>query len=516
MTASAYIEIKHTTSRLVCTPDILQTVKYFVCYQETALPPVQVQKCIRDFFVGYDREGGDADIWAVRRDKAIQHTAHFYSFDLDELNTLMLRNIFRADHRHDGWKRLVKDTGHFPTGLLPLIERALRYRVGITWNVIDRRGPRPQARQFCKPPSGYPDQIAAVQAFIAAGRGVADMPPRSGKTRVAIIVVCELGLPTLFVAPNKGLARQTAARFAEHLGDDNVACVTGGKQSARRLARLAAKLVWVATPKTALGLTNKRSRQVLIIDEFHHAAAATWKKLAMEYDTTWYRLGLTGTHFRADGRDMEMQGVLGTTVYSTTVSDMVNCGRVVPARIAMLRINGPPPRGEGNWYAAGIVDYTIRNQVLTWAARELITAGKRVLCLVKEVRHGEALRDQIPGSVFVSGESGVVTDQQLARLARREISCVIGTSVIGEGRDVPAADALVYFCGGKSRVKVTQDYFRVLTASPGKQRGIIVDAADCQSATLTEHAARRLQIYRAEPAFETSVLEWQDFSRWLT
>jgi superfamily II DNA or RNA helicase len=100
-------------------------------------------------------------------------------------------------------------------------------------------------------------------------------------------------------------------------------------------------------------------------------------------------------------------------------------------------------------------------------------------------------------------------------LSRGEIPCVIGTSVIGEGRDVPAADALVYFAGLKSRVKVTQDYYRVLTPSPGKTHGIIVDAADCHHGVLTNHAAERLMLYRSESAFAADVMEWGDFESWL-
>ena len=103
----------------------------------------------------------------------------------------------------------------------------------------------------------------------------------------------------------------------------------------------------------------------------------------------------------------------------------------------------------------------------------------------------------------------------LDALERREATAVVGTSVIGEGRDVPAADALVYAAGGKSRVKVKQDYFRVLTEHAGKRVGIIVDAADTQHKTLVGHAADRLLLYRTEPEFAADVMESEAFESWL-
>ena len=186
-------------------------------------------------------------------------------------------------------------------------------------------------------------------------------------------------------------------------------------------------------------------------------------------------------------------------------------GRLVPAKIAMVRVHGPRIESGGyDLYRDGIVAHDQRNQTLTYAAKLLAHHGKRVLVLTKEVGHAHALAAEIPGAVAVDGTDNDNVDAQLQALAEGRVPVVVGTSVIGEGRDVPAADALVYAAGGKSRVKVTQDYFRVLTASPGKTVGIIVDAADAHSPKLSDHSAQRLQLYRSEPAFSANVVEIED------
>jgi len=92
---------------------------------------------------------------------------------------------------------------------------------------------------------------------------------------------------------------------------------------------------------------------------------------------------------------------------------------------------------------------------------------------------------------------------------------VIGTSVIGEGRDIPAADGMVYAAGGRSRIRVVQDYFRVLTVSEGKEAGIVVDFADDHHDQLTRHAAERLSLYRQEKCFESEVINGGDMLGWL-
>ncbi len=515
--SDAYIEVGHSISVLRASEPVVNAVRHFVAYQKTKLPPIPVQMALRAFYAepGNSRTGGRGDVFAAFKSAEVQAAAGATGFDLNDLDLRMVDAACRGPGFWDGWERLVAPSGKFPSGLRAHVERILRFRCGIEHVIVrDMRGAPAVPQRVLATPPLYPFQREAVDAFLRGGQGVIDLPPRSGKTRIAVAVVAETGFPTLFVAPNTGLARQTAEVFAGFFGEHTVALLVGGAQGARTRRRLPSQLVWVATPQTAAALPGIESRMLLIIDEFHHAAADTWKDVANRCVGAWWRMGLTGTHFRADGRDMEMAGVLGQKLYSRTVADMVQLGRVVPAHVAMLRVGGSRVSGQG-WYREGVVESDNRNQTLVWAANQLVAAGKRVLCLVKQVDHGRAIVAHIPGAVFVSGESGEKTDEALLRLGRREVTAVVGTSVIGEGRDVPAADALVYFAGGKSEVRHTQDYYRVLTASPGKRHGIVVDAADTHSDVLLGHSAERLQHYREESCFTSAVMDWSAFPAWL-
>lgn len=247
-----------------------------------------------------------------------------------------------------------------------------------------------------------------------------------------------------------------------------------------------------------------------------NSAAETYQDLSLLCENAYYRFGGTGTNFRADGRDMLLHAILSQTLFRMTVADLVAVGRLAPARVAMLRVRSPVVEA-GSWgaYKVGIVSHDHRNAVLAYAANTLAWMGRRVLVLVKEIEHAERLAALIPGAAQVDGRDNSVLRGVLTWLSEAPGRVVVGTSVIGEGVDVPAADALVYATGGRSRVKVPQDYFRVLTACPGKDQGIVVDIADMHHPELLEASVDRLAIYRSEGCFTSDVMDPDQFGAWL-
>ena len=510
------IVVSDVTSKLVDAPRAaLRTVRHHVAYRQREMPTVDAQRAIKRWWKGRKRFGGSGDLGRMWADGAVIEELATHGLTPESLTRAMFEQIMRGGI-WDGWERMVSSGGEFPTGLLPHVERALRLRTDVTtWEVEDTRQPPPKAASWATIDL-FDYQKEAVEAFLSSGQGVVNLPPRSGKTRIAIATAAALGVPTVYIAPTVGVVEQTARAFEELLPHKTTIALHSRRlSSSAKTHRLLIRAdVIITTPRTALKIPNYHGRQLLILDEFHHAAAKTWKEAAAA-SGAFYRLGLTGTHFRADGRDMEMAGVLGRAVYARSVGDMVKLGRLVPARIAMLRISGAIRASGYEVYRDGVVEHSPRNRALADAASELVRRGRRVLVLVKEVAHAARLSSMIKGSVAVDGRDNDRVTAMLKALERGEVKAVVGTSVIGEGRDVPAADALVYASGGKSKVRVVQDYFRALTASDGKSSAIVVDAADTQHEILLGHAAERLRHYRGEPAFEASVIDPGAFVRWL-
>lgn len=492
-------------------PDLVPKLRPLVAYQPVPLPPVAAQRHVKEWFGRHGRMGAAEDHQRLRDSE--EEVLYEMGLDWASFTRGVLENVLRQRGVYDGFVSKMDRLGRFPAGLLQHVSRAL-WRLGCTPVVRDTRSPCRTGEPLDGPPL-WPHQEEAVQAVLAHQRGVVYLPPRSGKTRIAIALLAKLGLPALYLTPRRELVRQTVEAMREWLPVDAVEGLVGGKAKlgAKRRRLLPGRMVWVATPGTARSLPALQSRRVLIVDEFHHAAARTYREVSARCDAAYWRIGLTGTFFRADSAAMEMHGVLAHAIYHRTVGEMVDLGRLVPASIAMLRVGG---RGVGTSYGASVTDHAPRNQLAAWAAKWLAARGRRTLVLTKEIAHAEALGALIPGSVQVDGRDGSRVRKALDDLEARQVAAVVGTSVIGEGVDVPAADALVYAAAGRSRVKVVQDTFRVLTASPGKKRAVIVDFADEHCSRHIRQAAHRLAIYRSEPAHEAQVMDPADFPEWLS
>jgi len=98
--------------------------------------------------------------------------------------------------------------------------------------------------------------------------------------------------------------------------------------------------------------------------------------------------------------------------------------------------------------------------------------------LTRRRAHADALADAIPEAKVVKGGEGALTSNTVQDFVDGKFNVLVGTSVIGEGVDVPRAAALVYAGGGNEGVQMMQSYFRPLTAHEGKRVGLIYDFDD--------------------------------------
>jgi superfamily II DNA or RNA helicase len=239
-----------------------------------------------------------------------------------------------------------------------------------------------------------------------------------------------------------------------------------------------------------------------------NSAAETYQEINRQAENIYYRFGMTGTHERSDANtEILMNAVLSEIVGDVDIGYLVANGWLAPARVFLIPIEGPrvyatDPDGA---YRFGIAKHELRNQWVAWAARTLAAAGRRVLVLVKWVdEHGVGLAEALPEATFVHGKSEV--EESIDAFNAGQIPILIGTSVLGEGRDLPAADGLVYAKGGKASVTVKQDVYRVLTAHALKTDGVVVDFADRHNPNTLRHSIARGRIYGSYPSFEVEML----------
>lgn len=384
-------------------------------------------------------------------------------------------------------------------GLVPhVVALAKHYR--LTGRVRDWRAkPSDQLPLHAISMQWRPYQEAVFRRTLAYDTGVIDAPPRSGKTAMAARTIDAYALPTLFLAPSVQIVAQTYRTFRKIWGEDLVARIDG---DVRPSERDPSKQIVVATVASALALPPEwwATRQLLVIDEFHHAAADSYHRVSQLAVNAFYRYGWTGTHFRTGDDRLAMEAVCSTVIAKIPVDFLVAGGWLARPRVVFSVVNGAPTGGHNyqEAYEAGIVESRDRNDLVVFIAQQLGEQGVPTIVLTRRRAHADALGARIPNSVVVKGGEGALTSKAVSDFLSGRYGCIVGTTVIGEGVDVPRAAALVYAAGGSDGVGMMQSYFRPLTAAEGKPVGRIYDFVDSHHGMLRKQSSRRIEMAREQ------------------
>lgn len=453
---------------------------------------------------------------------------------------LQRNNPAAKNNGWDGWVRLLRrpatKSAWFPTGLLSRLIRICKKYNYLPQVQDNRVRPVENVPEF--PSSQIVDrdyQLECVDIILKKGMGVVDLPPRSGKTRIMVEAVRKINLNTVWIVPTDRIARQTVGVLLEFLGNNYARHVIGsnGSMGASNLK------VIVCTASTAgkLSADFYWSRQVIVVDEFHHAASKTYTKdIFPKCNHIYYRLGMTGTFFRSNFDGMAMYSLLSETIFKRDAQFMQDRGYLVPTKVVFLpvpkspMVRGVPPSfitGHGKF---GIHEHERRNWLVAWTAMLLYNLGRKTMILVGTKKQGYSIKNTI-ASFFPEKKSGcqfelvefISTDKPRPRqseilesfLSGQEVKILLGTSLLGEGVDLPSVDALVYARGEKAAVSLKQNSYRVCTAVDGKKSALIVDFADRHHSKLLRHSHERLDLYYKESIFDVEVLpDASHFEQW--
>ena len=174
-------------------------------------------------------------------------------------------------------------------------------------------GPMPIASKIER--QAYPYQDAAVEAWCESQcRGVVVLPTGAGKTFVAQMAIERAARPVLVVAPTLDLMQQwysvLASSFAQEVG-----LVGGGYNEIHDLT--------VTTYDSAYIHIERLGARfgLLVFDECHHLPGASYQ-LAAESALAPFRLGLTATPEREDGRETYLDELIGPVVYRRDIKEL--------------------------------------------------------------------------------------------------------------------------------------------------------------------------------------------------
>ncbi len=351
----------------------------------------------------------------------------------------------------------------------------------------------------------YPHQQEALACWQAAsGKGVVVLPTGAGKTLVGVLALCWARRDGLILVPTLDLMQQWYALLKLAFPEQEIGLIGGGYHEVLPLA--------IATYDSASRHMDRLGNRfgTLIFDEVHHLPSEFYRCIA-EFSLAPYRLGLTATLERADGRHADLAGLLGPTVYHKRPAELA--GKVLaPFEIRLVyvelsheeRVAYRQAMDERNGFLQAnrisLSSLTGWSRFVMLSARS--TEGRRAMRAHREARRiahatpaklralSKILADHPANKTVVFTEDNAtayeisqrflipcLTHQTLIKERQFILDAfkagtyraLVTSNVLNEGVDVPDASVAVILSGSASKREFVQRLGRILRRGENKQ-----------------------------------------------
>jgi superfamily II DNA or RNA helicase len=318
----------------------------------------------------------------------------------------------------------------------------------------------------------YPYQKESVERLIDAKHGCVELCTGAGKTGIILTLAREMGLRTVIVTPSKSIFLEILEQAEYHLGKSNVGAYGDGKKKL-------GKLITVCVSKS-LSMVKPGSKeedffnniQLVISDESHLNAAETLEKVfhGLLKDVP-YRMFLSGTQVRGDGKDKLLHAIIGKKVHELSTREAIDGGYICPVKFFVFktksnsRSKSTEPliaKREHFLYNENVANIIAKISNSSWEF-----GGQSTLILVDELEQIRMLISKltVPYEYVHSASKaealkfGLETkkvDNTVMRFNKGEVKVLIGTSCIATGTNIYPTHNTVNWVGGTSEVKTKQ------------------------------------------------------------
>lgn len=334
------------------------------------------------------------------------------------------------------------------------------------------------------------DALAAERSVRGSTRNLVVAPTGTGKTVVAALDYARLrevhgDLSVLFVAHRHQILTQSLRTFREVLGNGSFGeLLVGGLRPEDD------RHVFASIQTLSSGEDQRYAPDhfdVVIVDEFHHAEAATYRRLLDHLQPRWL-LAMTATPERADGLDIRTW-TDGRTAFDMRLWHALDRQLLTPFQYFGL---ADTTDFTALSWQRGFYDRTQLDDVLTGNdARMLLVlrAVERVVgdprtmralgfCATVEHAHECAAAFTKRGwpSVALDGSTPEVDRRHaIDRLKLGELSAIFTRDVFNEGIDIPQADTILLLRPTESVTVHLQQLGRGLRRHDGKDVCTVID-----------------------------------------
>lgn len=225
---------------------------------------------------------------------------------------------------------------------------------------------------------------------------------------------------------------------------------------------------------------DPRHFDYIVVDEFHHAAAQTYRRAIGHFEPK-FLLGLTATPERTDGSDL-LSLCGDNLVYRCDVAEGIRRGLLspfsyfgVPDEVDYENIPWRSSRFDENALTAAVATRTRAENALQQLRRH---GMERTIAFCVSQRHADFMADYfcengLRAAAVHSGPSSAPRAHSLERLEAGELDVICAVDMFNEGVDLPHVDTILLLRPTESRILWLQQFGRGLRFLPGKTLRVI-------------------------------------------
>ena len=350
------------------------------------------------------------------------------------------------------------------------------------------------------------DQVEVVNVFLKNPQSIQEIATGFGKTitTATLAKICEKYGRTVTIVPNKSLVEQTEEDFI-NCGLD-VGVYYGDRKNLDKTHTIC---TW-----QSLNILDKNSKdiseeelltlaellegvQCVMVDEVHMAKAEVLKNLlTRNLANAPIRWGLTGTVPKADHEFQTIRASLGEVVHRVKAHELQEKGILSTCHVNIVQTSEWKEFGSYAEELKYLVTNVERMRYLSSLVAGIAESGN-TLVLVDRIESGKFLVNEIPDSVFISGE--VKTKDRKSEydeVKTADNKIIVATyGVAAVGINIPRIFNLVMLESGKSFTRVIQSIGRGIRKADDKD---FVQIWDLTASTkyAKRHLTERKKFYK--------------------
>ncbi|MDA9724326.1 DUF3427 domain-containing protein [Gammaproteobacteria bacterium] len=336
---------------------------------------------------------------------------------------------------------------------------------------------------FKEPNFAQKDALEVLKANREEGvkKGLVVMATGLGKTILSILDIINFkAKKVLFVAHREEILKQSIESFKQFIPNKSYGFYQSSKKDFNSDYLFAS--IMTIGKKNELKKFKKDEFDYIVVDEFHHAGAKSYRNL-LEYFSPRFFLGLTATPNRSDNIDV-LQFLDNNLIYRKDLIDGINLG--ILSMFDYFGINDKHvDYTKITWRGNKFDDLEIEENLITSKRAEYIFENwkslkqTRTLAFCSSIRHSDFMSDFFSSKgikcLSMHSKSEINRSESIEKLRKGEIEILFSVDLFNEGVDIPAVDTILMIRPTESKIIFLQQFGRGLRKAEGKEKVVVID-----------------------------------------